>query len=531
MSTDPAYDRLLYFGDSLTDGGTYFNLTSRTLTIPLPTAIFGYAGQFSNGDTYADIAPELLGLDAADVVNYAVGGARVLGERTHADKIAGDGVEALLVADPAPEDLAFGLNLWAQVERFLADAAVNGVPENTAASLWIGLNDFNTFVPSSPEAAVAEATVLVQQLVTSTLGAAGVLAQAGVSTIILNTIPPGSFFPIFQFADPLVQALGDQVIAGYNAALIAASAQLEGLGVTVEIVDMHRIASEVMADSETFGFLTVADQKYFGTGADPFLIDTPGGPVPFFLENPAVAGLDADQFAFYDLLHPTTALHGVLGAFTEASLTNDVHFLGGDDNRLNARGGDDLVLAGAGDDRIKLGSGDDVVLAGLGNDRASGGKGSDILSGGSGDDRLSGGRGSDVIAGGTGDDRMFGGKGSDALIDGLGSDRAYGGAGDDFFFFTEAELIGGVTDEHRDLFVGGSGYDTLYLALSDATREIVEAAFGGDGGLVHDFDAINLTTIGIEEVIFLDGRGLPGELAADATLIALLTEADHWGFV
>ena len=248
-------------------------------------------------------------------------------------------------------------------------------------------------------------------------------------------------------------------------------------------------------------------------------------------ENAAVAGLDADQFAFYDLLHPTTALHGVLGAFTEASLTNDVHFLDSDGNRLNAGSGDDLVLAGAGNDWIGLGNGDDVVLAGLGNDWASGGKGSDILSGGSGDDHLSGGWGSDVVAGGSGDDDMFGGKGSDALIDGLGSDHAYGGAGDDFFFFTEAELIGGVTDEHSDLFVGGSGYDTLYLALSDATREIVEAAFGGDGGLVHDFDAINLTTIGIEEVIFLDGRGLPDELAADATLTALLTEADHWGFV
>ena len=222
MTTAPAYDRLVYFGDSLTDGGTYFDLTSRTLTVPLPTAIFGYAGLFSNGDIYANIAPELLGMDAADVVNYAVGGARVLGERTLADKIAGDGVEPLLVADPAAEDLAFGLNLWAQVERFLADAAVNGVPENTAASLWIGLNDFNNFVPSSLETAEAEASALVQQLVTSTLGAAGALAQAGVSTIILNTIPPGSFFPIFQFADPLVQALGDQVIAGYNAALIGA---------------------------------------------------------------------------------------------------------------------------------------------------------------------------------------------------------------------------------------------------------------------------------------------------------------------
>jgi phospholipase/lecithinase/hemolysin len=530
MTTAPAYDRLVYFGDSLTDGGAYFDLTSRTLTDPLPTGTFGYAGLFSNGDIYADIAPELLGMDAADVVNYAVGGARVLGERTLADKIAGDGVEPLLVADPAAEDLAFGLNLWAQVERFLADAAVNGVPENTAASLWIGLNDFNNFVPSNPEMAEAEASALVQQLVTSTLGAAGALAQAGVSTIILNTIPPGSFFPIFQFADPLVQALGDQVIAGYNGALIEASAQLEGLGVTVEIVDMHRIASEVMADPETFGFLTVADQKYFGTGADPFLIDMPGGPVPFFLENPAVADLDADQFAFYDLLHPTTALHGVLGAFTEASLTNDVHFLDSEGNRLKADSGDDLVLAGAGNDRVELGSGNDVVLAGLGNDRASGGRGSDILSGGSGDDRLSGGRGSDVIAGGTGNDDMYGGKGSDALIDGLGSDRVYGGSGDDFFFFTEAELIGGATDTDSDLFFGGSGHDTLYLALSDGTRAIVEAVFGGGGSLTYEFDAINLTTVGIEEVIFLDSRGLPDELDADATLATLLAEADYWGF-
>jgi phospholipase/lecithinase/hemolysin len=190
MSTAPDFDRLVYFGDSLTDTGQVFDLTSRTLIYPLPTALYGYDGKFSDGDIYAEGAPGLLGIDPANVTNYAVGGARAVGVRTYGDYLAANGAAPLLVPSPPAENLAFDLNLGGQVARFLADAAeAGGVAPNTAASLLIGLNDFSSFQPSSedPTVVLAEALALLEQMVQSVAGAALALAQAGVSTIFVNT--------------------------------------------------------------------------------------------------------------------------------------------------------------------------------------------------------------------------------------------------------------------------------------------------------------------------------------------------------
>ena len=75
-----------------------------------------------------------------------------------------------------------------------------------------------------------------------------------------------------------------------------------------------------------------------------------------------------------------------------------------------------------------------------------------------------------MLAGNAGDDTLKGGAGSDALIDGLGSDRLSGGAGNDWFFATQAQLLGG-SDTDTDRFDGGAGFDTLALLLDQATLD------------------------------------------------------------
>ena len=69
-----SYDRLVVFGDSLSDNGNLFGFTGGTQ----PPAAFYWQGRFSNGRVFT----ELLGFDAtgfgttAGSVNYAFGGAR-----------------------------------------------------------------------------------------------------------------------------------------------------------------------------------------------------------------------------------------------------------------------------------------------------------------------------------------------------------------------------------------------------------------------------------------------------------------------
>ena len=47
MSSHPDFDRLVFFGDSLTDAGGTFELSSQTLVVPIPPASLGYAQRFS----------------------------------------------------------------------------------------------------------------------------------------------------------------------------------------------------------------------------------------------------------------------------------------------------------------------------------------------------------------------------------------------------------------------------------------------------------------------------------------------------
>ncbi|HYN90473.1 MAG TPA: calcium-binding protein [Thermoleophilaceae bacterium] len=88
-----------------------------------------------------------------------------------------------------------------------------------------------------------------------------------------------------------------------------------------------------------------------------------------------------------------------------------VAFANGDGNdRVHARGGDDVVDAGGGNDRVRGGKGDDTLFGGGGDDRLKGGQDEDYLDGGEGDDRINGrgdGRDGDEIVCGPGEDTVL----------------------------------------------------------------------------------------------------------------------------
>lgn len=509
-------DRIIYFGDSLTDSDEFFKLASALTVFPLPSALFGYAGQFSNGDVYADIAPTILSIGADESLNYAVGGARAVGNNPLGLFLANS---PLAVPNPDPELVAFDSNLTAQVDRFLEDAPGLGDLSNSAVSIFIGLNDLNGLASSVDPANfnfgefAAQAQQLAADIVASTFSAAQRAVQAGVGTVILNTLPSSDFFPLGDGIPSEIAGFGNQLVDGINSALVQNAAGLELLGINTVIVDFAALSEEIQANGNGYGFLNTDDSFFIGTGADPEFVDPDGDgplpPQPFFAINPTVADLDADQFAFYDLLHPTTALHGVLGAFQAATIAGDnIEFLGDLANFSRGTFDDDLIFAQGGNDRAIGGAGEDVIFGGDGRDYVRGGGQNDILGGGGGDDFLIGDFGSDVLAGNDGNDFLSGALGADAIIDGLGSDRGFGGAGNDLFFYAEASLIGGTTGDDRDFYRGGSGEDTLFLVVSEENRESVEAEIARGGSFINakNFSSIGLRTVEIENFVLLDSR-------------------------
>ena len=158
---------------------------------------------------------------------------------------------------------------------------------------------------------------------------------------------------------------------------------------------------------------------------------------------------------------------------------------GGNDNIINALGGNDTVDAGLGDDTIDGGTGNDSLLGGVGNDSLIGGIGNDTLIGGADNDTLDGGNGNDSLNGGAGNDSVLGGAGNDTIVGGGGADTLEGGTGDDSVLGGgNSDLISG--DGGNDTLSGGGGNDTIFGNTDGpdpvSTTEVLDWSLaGGDG--------------------------------------------------
>ncbi len=243
-------------------------------------------------------------------------------------------------------------------------------------------------------------------------------------------------------------------------------------GPTFSFVDIEQIAFTGPAPTVSLAGVTLnggsgSDVLIGGAGSDA--IDGNGG-------NDYIAGrADAD---FLDGDSGEDHILGELGNDTIEGGSNDDYLNGGAGNdTLDGESGNDLLLGGAGNDILEDSSGEnmfdgeagnDTITGGSGEEVLLGGTGNDVLNGGGEEDSLFGGEDDDVLHGDSGNDHLFGDAGSDALFGddghdlldgGTGNDVAQGGAGNDLYLFREG---GG-----DDIFVGGSGFDSLHLAGQD----------------------------------------------------------------
>ena len=537
---DPLFNEIYAVGDSLSDSGGIYGLSSRALSLaadlginlpglqPIPISP-PYARRFSNGPVLPEITANLLG---ATLINFSFGGAEALGMQTILDAAGpttrDQVLEAIDAAGLTPDERAEidavldkNINLPGQVADLVA--ATTAQPPSTESALvsLIGLNDLRglaaTFDPANPFATISAALQLAGEIVQANLGVAQTAFGLGIGTVIFETLPAPSFFPVASELPPVLQAIGDAAVDVVDAGLEAGALALRLQGHDVRVVDLARMADEISADPGTFGFLSLDEPTLLGNGIE-FSVNLDALPV--------------EQTAFFDPLHATTNLHGVLAAFSAASLASHNDFRGAGDDFIIGSSGDDLVLAGAGNDLASLGGGNDILLAGLGDDVADGGPGSDLMAGGAGNDRLLGDRGSDVLAGNAGDDTLDGGRGNDALIDGLGSDTLFGRGGDDVFFATQPQLLGGSGGD-TDHFYGGAGFDTLALLVDPNTLAAVQDDVDEHfiPGQAFTFSSMDLTATGFEQIVLTTQFGFTDLSPPGGNLGERLHQADLFGLV
>ena len=270
-----SYDRLVVFGDSLSDNGNLFALTSGTRP---PGSIY-WQGRFSNGRVFT----ELLGFDAtgfgttAGSVNYAFGGART----------------DAAMSPPG---------MQVQLQAYLLNGGTFGSNDlvsvlGGANNLFQRLTQFASLPPA--QQAVTNPQGYVQP--TALAAAADInfivnsVAGAGAGTILVSNLPRLGITPQFnQGPAAALSPLADFAGTSFNSAL---SAGLFGVAAAnpnsnIILMDLYKISDPLAGNPGAFGLTNATDACFNGVTV---------------CANP-------DGYLYWDGVHPTAAGHRLIAA-------------------------------------------------------------------------------------------------------------------------------------------------------------------------------------------------------------------------
>lgn len=263
------YDRLVVFGDSLSDNGNLFALSGGTQP-PSPPY---WNGRFSDGQVFAErLGFSLTGYGTtAGSVNYAFGGART------------DGL------------VAFPFGIGQQLTDYMAFGGTFGA--NDLVSVWGGANNiFQGVLPAagSPNPAAAMNTIALGAA-TDLTTTVGTIAGAGAGTVLVMNLPRLSATPAFLGgpAAPLV----DLGAGTFNRALLQGMQAVAAGAPNTNIIymDVFKATDAFAAAPSRFGVTNATQPCFDGVTV---------------CANP-------EDFFYYDSVHPTSTGHALLADLAE----------------------------------------------------------------------------------------------------------------------------------------------------------------------------------------------------------------------
>lgn len=280
VASAQTYNRLVVFGDSLSDNGNLYAATGNTT----PTSPPYYLGRFSNGPVFT----ELLGFTAgrytagASVtgsVNYAFGGARSdssaspLGMRNQLLAYTGGG------GTFGANDLVSILGGANNLLQGVAGAGASSNPTGVFGAIATSAATDITFITNS-------------------------VAAAGAGTILVSNLPRLSVTPQFNQGPGLAAAaLADYGASTFNGALLTGlmTTAANHPNTNIIMMDLFKVGSVITGDPGAFGLTNVTDTCFNGVTV---------------CANP-------DSYFYWDTVHPTAAGHRLL-----AALSNDYLYYG-----------------------------------------------------------------------------------------------------------------------------------------------------------------------------------------------------------
>ncbi|MDP3801085.1 autotransporter domain-containing protein [Brevundimonas sp.] len=267
-----AYNRLIVFGDSLSDNGNLYAISGQ------PTSPPYFQGRFSNGRVFT----ELLGFNAGRYtagapvtgsVNYAFGGAR-----TDSSAVPPGMRNQLLAYTGAggtfgANDLVSILGGANNIFQAVGPASVSPNPTG--------------FIQPVALAAAADINFIVNSV-----------AGAGAGTILVSNLPNLALTPQFNQgpgapAAPLADYAGTQFNGALLNGLMATAAARPGTNII--LLDLYKIGPALVADPGRFGLTNVRDACF----------------------NGVTVCASPDSYLYWDSVHPTAAGHRLLAALAD----------------------------------------------------------------------------------------------------------------------------------------------------------------------------------------------------------------------
>jgi phospholipase/lecithinase/hemolysin len=303
----PNFDQLYIFGDSLSDTGNVLNFSGGAF----PTAPYE-PGRFSNGDVWVDYVTDDLGLnlnlfstglDINDGVNYAVGGAT--SSTTNEGNIP--------------------VGLQQQVDAFellVASQSPEEVRSDDLFSLWIGANDYFSFIQDNPatpdvietnfpQSRTATVNAIKEVVDVNIKGAVQDIIDAGGETILLFNLPDLDKTPLGQSLTEADQKKLRKLTQKHNQRLdnLADKTEACNPGVNVIEIDINELADDIYKNPSEFGLTNVTDNF---TGIDLYAGIT----------QPPASG-DPNQYFYWDSVHPTTTVHDIIADYVTDELVDE----------------------------------------------------------------------------------------------------------------------------------------------------------------------------------------------------------------
>jgi len=313
-----SYDRLVVFGDSLSDNGNLFGFTGGTQ----PPAAFYWQGRVSNGRVFT----ELLGFDAtgfgttAGSVNYAFGGART----------------DAAMSPPG---------MQVQLQAYLANGGTFGSGDlvsvlGGANNIFQALGMISTVPMADPLGYLTLESIDAANEITGLVNA---IAGAGAGTVLVSNLPSLAATP--QFRGGPAQNLSGGATSTFNAALrqglfTAAAANANS---NIILMDLETASAFFAANPGLFGVTNATDacfnQTTFTVCANPdsyFYFD---GVHPTATGHRALANLALDYMYYGDAGAQTTVLGETAFRHRERAMEDGSARLSGREGWVEGSGG------------------------------------------------------------------------------------------------------------------------------------------------------------------------------------------------